>query len=216
MLALEVAFLAALAILHLSNSDIELRALARAGQGGGLVGWGLSYPFYLIIGRQASLILFIAIAALAGVVCLGLKRRHIVGLLERLAHSLQAYSSQETQPRPRLTEKDTLQLYARLASAGSYRSKIMHIRTDPDQLPEPVKVSRQAPKKTKAKPVQVPGDSGAAASSDARDSDDSSLSVDVDGVQPSVSDKNEETPVMAAENGASAVQSNARGAKVGA
>src|SRR5690606_19747355 len=41
-LALELAFLSSLALLHLLSGDNELRALARAGQGGGLVGWGLS------------------------------------------------------------------------------------------------------------------------------------------------------------------------------
>ncbi|PJF20476.1 MAG: hypothetical protein CUN56_15985, partial [Phototrophicales bacterium] len=41
MLAIEIAFLASLTLLHLSNNEVELRALARAGQGGGLIGWGI-------------------------------------------------------------------------------------------------------------------------------------------------------------------------------
>ena len=58
LLALEIVFVAVLAILHLSNSDAELRALARAGQGGGLIGWGISYPFYWVMGRQTALAFF--------------------------------------------------------------------------------------------------------------------------------------------------------------
>jgi S-DNA-T family DNA segregation ATPase FtsK/SpoIIIE len=49
-LAIEIAFLAVLALLHLGTGDTEWRAVARAGQGGGIIGWGLS----LLIGGPAG------------------------------------------------------------------------------------------------------------------------------------------------------------------
>ena len=156
LLALEIAFLSALAILHLSNSDVELRALARAGHGGGLVGWGLSYPFNLVIGRQAALAFFLFVVALAIVVVVGVKRRHIVGFLDNVIRSLQAYSRQATLPRRQLTEKDALRLYTRLATSTAYRTQIMRIRPDPEHIPEEIRVRRQSTDKSKVKPVQVP------------------------------------------------------------
>ncbi len=163
LLALEIAFLSALAILHLSNSDIELRALARAGQGGGLVGWGLSYPFYLVIGRQAALALFMSITAVATIVVVGLKRRHIVGALESANRSLQAYSRQAIQPRQELAEKQTLRLYTQLASSTAYRTRIMRIRPHPENIPDEIRQRRQVHDKSKVQPVQAPSASGAQA-----------------------------------------------------
>lgn len=157
LLALEIAFLSALAILHLSNSDVELRALARAGQGGGLVGWGLSYPLNLVIGRQAALVSFLIVVALAIVVVIGVKRRHIVGILDKMTRSLQSYGKQTSRPRRQLTEKDALRLYTRLATARAYRTQIMRIRPDPEHIPEEIRIRRQSNDKTKVKPVQVPG-----------------------------------------------------------
>ena len=166
LLALEIAFLAALAILHLSNSDIELRALARAGQGGGLIGWGLSYPFFLIIGRSASLVLFVIIVALATVVILGLKRCHIVETLDRLALFLQTLGAQSAQPRQRQQQEESLQLYAQLASTGPYRAQFMHIRPDPAKLDEAALQDRQSSIPASTEPVQQSGERDAPADSE--------------------------------------------------
>ena len=170
LLALEVAFLSALAILHLSNSEIELRALARAGQGGGLVGWGLSYPFYLVIGRQPALALFMTVTALATVVAVGMKRRHVVGALESINRSMQAYSRQAMQPREQLAEKQTFRLYKQLAASTAYRTRIMRIRPNPENIPDEIRQRRLANGKSKVKPIQAPS----ASSDQAQDNIDAS------------------------------------------
>ena len=209
LLALEVAFLSALAILHLSNSEIELRALARAGQGGGLVGWGLSYPFYLVVGRQAALAIFVTVTALATLAAIGMKRRHIVGALDSVISSLRAFSTRAMQPRQQLTEKQAFRHYTQLAASTAYRTQIMRIRPDPDNIPEEIRQRRQVIDKTKVKPVQVPGASSTPPHSDAtaaKDGADAETEVGptrgapIDAAEPSSANGHGETNARISDN----------------
>lgn len=160
LLAIEIAFLAALAALHLSNSDVELRALARAGQGGGLIGWGLSFPFYWVMGREPALVFFLIVIVAAVIIIIGIRRRHIVGALGRISQNLQDYGTQ-TRPRGGIpTVDDPLALYRRFAESTAYRTQIMRIRPDPEHIPQEIRARRQGAQKTKNKPIQVPANGG--------------------------------------------------------
>jgi len=129
MLALEIVFLSLLAILHLANSDSELRALARAGQGGGLIGWGLSYPFYWILGRQAALGSFALLIGICAVVAVGLRRRHVASVLTRFGGKLHRFSKVSSKSADALPEDDESRtIYQRLAGTPAYRAQIMRIR----------------------------------------------------------------------------------------
>lgn len=57
-LALELTFLASLALLHLMSGDTELKALARAGEGGGYVGWGLSSVIVSLFGSIPAILFY--------------------------------------------------------------------------------------------------------------------------------------------------------------
>ena len=132
MLALEIIFLAFLASLHLSHSDSELRALARAGQGGGLIGWGLSYPFFWILGRQAALAFFALLIAACAVIALGLRRQRVASFLTSFGGKLQLFSElskKATKPPPEDDESGAI--YQRLAEEPAYRAQIMRIRPNP-------------------------------------------------------------------------------------
>ncbi len=133
LLALEIAFLAALAILHLAHSDTELRALARAGQGGGLIGWGLSYPLFEILGRDPALAVFIAIAAICLVIAIGLGRRQLAAVISRIGAILQLYSEAARQAARQSANAESQTLYRRLAEQPGYRTQIMRIRPQPDE-----------------------------------------------------------------------------------
>ncbi len=136
MLALEIIFLSLLAVLHLSNSDSELRALARAGQGGGLIGWGLSYPFYWILGRPAALTFFTILIGLCTVLAVGLRRRHIASVLTRFGGKLQLFSQLSAREDETLPEDDpSRSIYQRLAESPAYRAQIMRIRPTPAKAP---------------------------------------------------------------------------------
>lgn len=136
MLALEIIFLAFLASLHLSHSDSELRALARAGQGGGLIGWGLSYPFFWIMGRQAALVFFALLIAACAVVALGLRRQRVASLLTSFGGKLQLFSEISAKATLPPTEDDESgAIYQRLAGGPAYRAQIMRIRPNPARAP---------------------------------------------------------------------------------
>ncbi len=143
LLALEIAFLSILAILHLAHSDTELRALARAGQGGGLIGWGLSYPLFRVLGRAPALVLFATLIAICLVFAIGLRRRHFVAVFSRFGIKLQLFSEAAKQGAQKSSSSDAQNLYRHLAEQPGYRTQIMRIRPNPDNLPEDVKLSRQ-------------------------------------------------------------------------
>ena len=134
MLALEIAFLAGLALLHLSHSDTELRALARTGQGGGLIGWGLSYPLFGLLGRAPALAVFGAVILVCLIFAIGLRRRHLAALFSRLGLKLRLFSeaSKDEQQSPSSEARD---LYRQLAEQPGYRTQIMRIRPNPDKRP---------------------------------------------------------------------------------
>lgn len=137
MLALEIIFLSALAILHLGNSDSELRALARAGQGGGLIGWGLSYPLFWLLGRPAALAFLSVLIGICAVAAVGLRRRHLSMLLARFGGKLQLFSERsETSPLEIPKDHESRTIYQRLAGSPSYRANIMRIRPNPASMPD--------------------------------------------------------------------------------
>ena len=144
LLALEIIFLSILAVLHLLQSDSELRALARAGQGGGLIGWGLSYPFFWILGRSAALSLFAALIAICAVVATGLRRRHIVALFSRFGIRLQVFSETTRRAALPVQNAEAQSLYRKLAESPGYRTRIMRIRPSPDKPLVETHGSRQA------------------------------------------------------------------------
>ena len=145
MLALEIIFLALLAILHLANSDSELRALARAGQGGGLIGWGLSYPFYWILGRQAALGCFALLIGICAVVAVGLRRRHIASVLTRFGGKLHRFSKFSSRRADALPEDDESRtIYQRLAGTPAYRAQIMRIRPNSASAPANARVDHNS------------------------------------------------------------------------
>ncbi len=145
LLAMEIIFLSILAILHLMHSDSELRALARAGQGGGLIGWGLSYPLFWIMGRSAALSIFAALLVICAVVATGLRQRHIAALFSRFGIRLKMFS--ETAGRPAAPEPnaEAKTLYRKLAESPGYRTQIMRIRPNPAIPLEQTQGERQAP-----------------------------------------------------------------------
>lgn len=90
-LALEIAFLSILAILHLSMGDQELRAIARAGEGGGYIGWGMSTPLNWAFGPVVSRIIYGVVLLVSLCVVFGVKRSQVTNILYRASQKLEAY-----------------------------------------------------------------------------------------------------------------------------
>lgn len=77
-LALEIAALCVLAILHVTVGDDELRSVARAGEGGGIIGWGLTaIPFWLL-GRVPTFFIFATGLMISIAVVMGIQRSQFI------------------------------------------------------------------------------------------------------------------------------------------
>jgi len=98
-LAIELAFFTALALLHLTSGETELRALARLGRGGGQVGWAISSVATSIIGVPVAIIIFTLLFALAVAVLLGVRRGHVSLALKRGSTWLRTKGEQLRPPR---------------------------------------------------------------------------------------------------------------------
>jgi DNA segregation ATPase FtsK/SpoIIIE-like protein len=97
-LALEIGFLALLALLHLGAGDAELAALAREGAGGGYVGWALSAPLSSLLGSLTALIFYGGIFAVSVCVVLGVRQSHIKTWLQKTSQRLHTYGDKYAHP----------------------------------------------------------------------------------------------------------------------
>jgi DNA segregation ATPase FtsK/SpoIIIE, S-DNA-T family len=93
-LALELAFLASLALMHLLSGDTELRALARAGEGGGYVGWGLSSLISGLFGTIPAILFYVGILIISIGVAFGLRVSNMKAWLAKNSQLLGAIGQQ--------------------------------------------------------------------------------------------------------------------------
>ena len=133
-LALEVAFLCVLAMLHLLPGETELRALARAGGGGGMLGWGLTLIPYVLLGRTLSLMLFGVIFFMGIATIAGFRRVRLINWLFRTGQELIAYSEDLLGIEKTTPEVNDDPFAPENLLAGRH-TIIMHIRPDITRLP---------------------------------------------------------------------------------
>ncbi len=145
MVALEVAFLCTLALLHIFNAgEQEMRALARAGRGGGLFGWALSGPVSQLIGSFTVTILYSTTLVLSMGFVIGIKRTQFQRWLVASADALDGLSKRLAEGpiagrKRRRHERMMRDAAARKAAASlsglSVRTPILRIRPDWANLP---------------------------------------------------------------------------------
>ena len=137
-LAIEIAFLALLAVLHLTTGDTEWRAVARAGYGGGIVGWGLA----TVVGSLLSSAFALFIYGLIFVICiayvLGIRLHHLARLLEQASSRSRTFGEQLQRSLPKV-ETETppaapLPTPAVPLSKEVSRLNIMRIKPDPSNI----------------------------------------------------------------------------------
>lgn len=103
-LALEIAFLSILALLHLAANDPEMRALARAGEGGGYVGYALSVVISGLFGSITAILFYGSLFILSVGVVFGLRQSHVRNWLENNGRRLRTYGEntlEKTKPKPK-------------------------------------------------------------------------------------------------------------------
>jgi hypothetical protein len=127
-LALEIAFATTLALMHLATGDSEFRAVARAGQGGGIIGGALAASISELFGTNTAIVFYVVVLVVCIGVVLGVRKAHITGWLQRNGERLQAYSD-------RIYRAQNPVKNAAPPVASPRLPPLMRIRPDLDNIP---------------------------------------------------------------------------------
>ncbi len=126
-LALEIAFITTLAMLHLATGDVEFRAVARDGQGGGAIGGAISGIIAGLFGTTSAVVVFTCVLVVCAGVALGVRRTQITTWIRTVSERLQQYSTQvDSKYRPKPQTVDPQQA----ALMRSPYTSLMRIRPD--------------------------------------------------------------------------------------
>ena len=138
-LAIEILFLCVLAILHMVSGDEELRAIARAGQGGGLIGWGLSFPLSAVVGNGITILFYSIILLISLGIVVGITRKHVTRWLNGITLRLQTFSDRlVNKPLQEQSIEEALNTdkqYEQVLAYANQRTPLMRIRPNPGSLP---------------------------------------------------------------------------------
>ena len=122
-LALEVGFLALLALLHLTAGESELRYLAMMKRGGGQVGWALSSLVDGLFGSTVAILFYGIILIVCIAIMIGIRRDHVAKWLTRASDTLHTQAKRYRPiPRPkpeRVTLEPTLDTQVVIDASGA-------------------------------------------------------------------------------------------------
>ena len=146
-LAIEGAFLCIIALLHLYPNEDELRALARLGQGGGVIGWGLTaFPQWLL-GRSATIVLYVVGCVLSVIIVIGVQRKQIIDWFVRTGERLLIYSETLSGAAERVTIPQAPPPPDKIIEISMRRVPVMRIVPDLKNLPPSVRARIAADEK---------------------------------------------------------------------
>src|SRR5690606_21535634 len=132
MLVLELAFIAVLGLLHLGAGDTEFRAIARAGQGGGVIGGALASFFARFLGNGLTALIFIGMLGVAAAIALGVGRQQVTGALRTASKVLRRFDDRaDLMYRYALNQR---RVKAIVGVGRSPSSSLMRIRPDPAHI----------------------------------------------------------------------------------
>lgn len=134
-LAIEVAFLCILAVLHIIPNVEDLRSLARNGDGGGVIGWGLAAFPHWLLGQSLALLVFGVIFALSLAVVAGVQRKQIVNWFTLTGQRLLIYSEKLSGAADRVTMPNAPPATEKVLELSNRHVPIMRIVQDMSNLP---------------------------------------------------------------------------------
>lgn len=134
-LAIEILFLCFLAILHIAPGADDLRSLARNGEGGGVIGWGLAAIPHWLLGHSLSLFIFGAITVISLATVAGIQRKQIVNWFLRTGHRLLVYSEKLSGAAARVTVPEAPPATEKIVEISNRHVPIMRIVQDMSNLP---------------------------------------------------------------------------------
>lgn len=145
LVGLEAAFLCVLAIMHLLLVEEELRFLARAGGGGGMIGYGIAAAPYWLLGRIPALLLFGFVFLMSMAIVFGLERRHIVASVRKGSERLLNWASRNTPASTNtLRANPLMDQVAPELTLAQRRTPLMRIRPDEKNIPPSLRPSNNA------------------------------------------------------------------------
>lgn len=133
--AIEVAFLCVMALLHLLTGGDELRALARSGAGGGMLGWGLSILPYWLFGSTVSIFIYSTLLFISVLAVLGIHKRQLAEWFTKKGEDLLVYGATLSGAAERANIPDAPPSPEKVAQVSTLHSPIMRIKQDLDNLP---------------------------------------------------------------------------------
>lgn len=153
-LAIEIAFLSSLVLLHLVTGDMEWRAVARAGHGGGIIGGALSSIISPLFGTTVTFIVYAMILIICAAVILGMRRASIHTWLQKTSQRLKAYGEKQqgavvkpAPPAPAPIRKTTTsEIPVITPEAVGRKATILRIRPDRSSRPPSQRPPAPAPK----------------------------------------------------------------------
>lgn len=134
-LAIEVAFLCTLAILHVLPNIDDLRTLARNGQGGGVIGWGLAAIPHWLLGRSMTMMAFGTVLIIALAVVMGVRRRKIIAWVNTTGYRLLVYAERLSGAADRVTIPEAPATTEKIVELSTRHVPIMRIVQDMENLP---------------------------------------------------------------------------------
>ena len=156
--ALEVVFISSLALLHLitANGAVDdMYTLARAGRGGGLIGWALSSPASRLLGYLVVTIFYSVLLAVALGLTLGVRRDQVKNFLERTQKQFSQWGNQLAEP-SKQRQAARRERHQRRIEAARRRALLIEA---PELVPK-VPVLRIKPTMDNIPPSQRPGARG--------------------------------------------------------
>jgi DNA segregation ATPase FtsK/SpoIIIE-like protein len=135
-LALEVAFFSLLALFHLYSGETELRALARAGEGGGWIGWAVSIIIAAPFGTTVAVILYGTLLAGSIAIALGADRTYIKRSLKVVTDGLRTFGQAHFKPQEKKAPEPVIAATAPPPVVPVGRPPaLMRIRPAPGSIP---------------------------------------------------------------------------------
>ncbi len=141
-LAVEVAFLSGLALMHLTRGDVEWRAIARAGEGGGVIGWGLSIIVGGLFGSAFAIFVYGVLFIFCVAFVMGVRWSHVLAVLQsgsqrldKAAARLESMPAPTPQRRVRVTKTVPAPDAPAATETTRRRDTILRIRPNPENVP---------------------------------------------------------------------------------
>jgi DNA segregation ATPase FtsK/SpoIIIE-like protein len=134
-LALEVAFLSLLALFHLNAGETELRALARAGEGGGWIGWALSSIIASPFGATIAMILYGTLLVFSMAIALGADRMFVKRWLKTGSDRLRTFGQTHFKPQEKKAPEPVVTVQTSPVVPVGRPPALMRIRPAPGSIP---------------------------------------------------------------------------------